>query len=238
MNKYTNYAIHEDTYKLLFSNFSKDEDVDNSKEKLIKTMAFINIDTYTKRKIFRFLELLKSKGFDYKKFNYNEETKYYEYKVSEEEVINFRKLSDMMNFPNNKELEKELTSSKRYKKCHLRSCMLAQNTENAYVLTGKGKLVGKNFLHSVVELIEDDTSLIIDWPRNLVMKKEDYINLLDFEIYSTINGQVLDEEFIFLASLFPKLNSDVYLAFRNEIFKDLEKNIDMFSEKNKLLLKR
>lgn len=238
MKKEENYfGIHPNTFEMLFKDkkdLLKEELGTEENEKIINTLNVFtklnhrNIFIYFLKKYFSH-----KYNIDLEKIKYNEEIKQYEY-VLDNEVITFNMISNIVN---DKELQKELKSEKRFGKCHERSFGQAHNIDNAKIVTGIIKTIDGKFLHTVIEFPgkkEPITTYIMDWTQNIYMKKDDYIKLMEFYELSSFDAQ----EVFYDMELMNKMNvSDIsmkpYLAFRDEFIKDLEKNMHLLSEEDK-----
>lgn len=223
-------GINNNTYELLFKSH---EDNDEGIIKHYKEFdCFFTIDSFTKiqeKKIFTKLlnKSFKERAFDTSKIKYNEEKGLYEYK-DKDLVIDFNMLSNSIT---DEDLIKELTSDKRYGKCHEMAMNLAPAIDGSKIVTGYIMLGNQKFLHSIIELEKDGEKLIIDWTRNLMITKEQYIKLTKFVELSSFEGEkVLDDLKIGLKKL--PIGITQYLLFRNELIKDMKKNPQIFNENN------
>lgn len=227
-----NDGINNNTYNLLFGDYDNlPEKEQGSYENIV---AFATIDCFTKlqeKKIFtKLLKLFyKNTIFDLDKITFNEDTKQYEYK-NNGLIITFDKLSNCFE---DKELIKELTSNKRYGKCHSRSMNIAPGIEGSKIVTGYITLGNEKFLHSVIEYEYDGKTIVLDWTRNLKITKEQYIELTKFiELSSFEGGKVIDD----VEKIFRNLNIGVktYVVFRDELIRDIQKNKQIFQTTEKI----
>ena len=124
---------------------------------------------------------------------------------------------------NDKNIKKELESEKRYRKCHLKSAEIATSLPKSCILTGYVKRYNGKFLHSIVEIEKEDGKYIIDYTKNIIMPKEQYVKLTEFEELESISDLEYLEYIQRLENI-PGLNGKVLLTFGREIFKELEKN--------------
>ena len=101
------------------------------------------------------------------------------------------------------------------------------------ILTGCIKKSYGKFLHSVVEIEKQGKPYIIDYTKNLIMPKEQYFKLTNFEEIERIS----DEEFFsdLVATLQLDLSQKEYLTFRSEIMNDLKKNMFLFTENEEIV---
>ena len=124
---------------------------------------------------------------------------------------------------NDKNIKKELESEKRYRKCHLKSAEIATSLPKSCILTGYVKRYNGKFLHSIVEIEKEDGKYIIDYTKNIIMPKEQYVKLTEFEELESISDLEYLEYIQRLENILG-LNGKVLLTFGREIFKELEKN--------------
>ena len=127
------------------------------------------------------------------------------------------------NYVKDRKQKKELTSPYRYGKCHERSLELAYSSEKAKVITGYVNFNGMHYLHSVVELELDGQVCILDWTKNLIINKKDYIILTGFNKISSISSKDIMKDSDLL-NIFD-ISLKTYTLFRDEIVSDLEKNV-------------
>ena len=188
------------------------------------------IDNYTRLKqniIERTLVnliLKKQTNLNFSDIKYNETNNMYEIYLKNGDIVTFELLS---NYIEDEELIKELNSKKRLFDCHYRSVGLAKGIKDSYILTGYYTTTINKVLHSVVEIIEDGKSYILDWTQNIKMPKEDYIKIYKFQVLEKINSTDLEKDFeILKKSEFNSLKT--YLVFRDELMRDFEKNKQLF----------
>ena len=155
-------GINNNTYHLLFGDYNNlPKEEQGSYENVI---AYITIDCFTKfqeKKIF--IKLLKlffqNSVIDLNKITFNEKIKQYEYK-NNNLTITFDKLSNCFE---DKGLIKELTSNKRYRKCHSRAMDISPSIEGSRIVTGYITLGNQKILHSVIEYEYDSKTIVLDW---------------------------------------------------------------------------
>lgn len=224
-------GINNNTYNLLFGDY--DNLPENEQGSYENINAFATIDCFTKlqeKKIFtKLLKLFyKNTIINLDKITFNEDTKQYEYK-NNDLVINFDKIS---NYFEDKDLIKELTSKKRYNKCHSRSINIAPSIENSKIVTGYITFLDKKFLHSIIEYEHEDKTIVLDWTRNLKITKEQYIELTKFVELSSFEGRnVIDDIDIIFRNL--NMGAKTYVVFRDELIKDIQKNKHLFQSTEK-----
>lgn len=226
MNKLKrNDGINNNTYNLLFSDFDHLKEKDQGSYENAK--AFYTIDLFTKlqeHSIFtKLLKIfLKNNFFDLNKITYNNQTKQYEYKDNDL-LITFDKLSKCFD----DSVTKELTSRKRYHKCHDKSIILSMTIENSKIVTGYITIDNEKVLHSIIEYCKNDEIIIFDWTRNLQIPKDQYIKLTKFQELASCNGEQVIEDMAIIAGNL-NLSGKTYTIFRDEIMKDIQRNAHLF----------
>lgn len=222
--------INENTKKELIDSFYRipaNLDEKNTKE-FVDIITLIDNYTRLKQNIIERtlvnLILKKKTSLNFSDIKYNETNKMYEISLKNGDIVTFDIIS---NHISDEELKNELNSKKRLSSCHTKSVELASGINNSYVLTGYYTTTLNKILHSVVEIVKDGKSYILDWTQNIKMPKEDYIKIYKFQVLEKINSSDLEEDFKMLKELeFKSLKT--YLVFRDEIIKDLEKNKHLF----------
>lgn len=87
------------------------------------------------------------------------------------------------------------------------------------------------YLHSWIEFNKDGNEYVIDYTMNVIMNKEGYYFIRQAEELSRISNQ----DILFDSKI--SINSKVYLVFRHEIMKELEKNSFLFPDYGKVKYK-
>ena len=195
-------GINKNTDKLLFD----DKYYEETDRDIIKNSYGLRlIEVYTKlreKRIFKkLLEIYYKKRYsiDFSKITYNKETGQYEYKDElDGEIYTFNKLSNLLD---EQEMKDELESNRRYKKCHEKSMELMLTLPESFILTGYVKREYGKFLHSVVEIEKQEEPYIIDYTKNLVMPKEQYFKLTNFEQIERISDEEFLEDMVAIAQL-------------------------------------
>lgn len=232
-SKYDESGINKNTWKLLFSDY--DNILEDEMPPIENSYIITMIQTYTKfreKGIFsKLLKLFFEKKYkvDYSKIKFNEETKSYEYEF-EGEVYTFDKLSNKID---NEKIKKELESDKRYGQCHSKSLELSLEMPEAYIVTGYVKRFDGKYLHSIVETEKKKGTYIIDYTKNIIMPKEQYIKLTGFEEIERISDMEYLQHMQRIANI-PDIDLKVYTTFGKEIFKELEKNFSILKNDEKL----
>ena len=222
-SKYNEMGINKNTYNLLFKDEENlPEEQKNSPE---NSHIITMVQTYTRfRQKDIFSKLLKmyfenKYNVDFSQIRFNEETKEYEYEF-EGQVYTFDKFSDYIT---NEKMKKELESYRRDGKCHSKSVSVLINVPEGSILTGYVKRFNGKFLHSVVEIEKMKGTYIIDYTKNIVMPKEQYIQLTAFEELERISDMEYIED-LQKMDILPIIDYKAILTFWKEILKDLEKN--------------
>ena len=235
-SKYEKSGINKSTYDLLFSDYYNIPEKERAPIENNYIMAVIQSYTRFREKgVFsKLLKLAFEKKYkiDFSKIKFNEETKEYEYEFNGE-VYTFDRLSNKLE---NENIKKELESKRRCGKCHLESIELAIAQPEAYILTGYVKSFDGKFLHSIVEIETKKGKYIIDYTKNVIMPKEEYVKLTCFEEIERISDMEYLQHVQKIQSFsnISKLNLKVYTTFGKEIAKELEKNSFMFEEDEEL----
>lgn len=219
-------SINNKTYELLFSDYENLPE--NESATYENTIALKTIECFTKlpeTKIFS--ELIKKmyirENIDLSNITYNKEIDMFEYR-DRNRVITFDKLSDHLQ---EKDLKMELMSNKRYKKCHESSMILAPNIKGSKIVTGYVIIKNRKILHSIIEYDIHDKTIVLDWTRNLYITKEEYTDLTKFREVSSFSGEkVIDDGKLIEGNIDIKIKP--YLTFREELMRDIKKNLPIF----------
>lgn len=220
--------INMNTYKLLFP------DIIRVKQYMSEeySIAYYAIDNFTKKyQNDSLYELFGGTNCNLPedKINYNEKTHEYEYKNKKVE-ISFEKISD---YVLDDDLKHEITTDERCGKCHIYALTMGPKIENSKIVTGYITIKDIQILHTIIEYEENDISYILDFTKNIKIKKSQYIELTDFKEISRFNSNcVMDDLKILIDSV--NLSIKTYVVFRNEIMNDLKRNVEYFKSKNKV----
>ena len=162
--------MNKNTYNKLFNadikinNQSKDNDL------MISMLEFFTLD---KEYRIDYLEGLDERLYNIEEIYDKEKNKYNFCN------INFSRISSfIIEDKRGNELYKELVSTNRYGKCHRGSLQLLFFNDSS-ILTGYITFRNKMILHSVVQV----GNYIMDYTKNLVINKNDYIKLINFKIF-------------------------------------------------------
>lgn len=228
-SKYDKSGINKNTYEILFSD---NDNIPENERQSIKDLYVITIiQMYTKfREKSIFSKLLKiyfekKNKVDFSKIKFNEKTKEYEYEF-QGEVYTFDKLSNIFD---SKKIKKELESDKRYNQCHDKSLKLSLCIPESYIVTGYIKEGEGKYLHSILEMGNENNKYAIDYTKNLIMPKKQYVKLTRFEELERISDMEYLQDLQKIYNI-PEINVKVYTAFRKELIKDLEKNNFIFEK--------
>ncbi len=231
--KYTESGINKNTYELLFSDYNN---IPEKEQPAMENSYIITIiQSYTRfreKDIFsRLLKLAFEKvhKVDFSKIKYNEKTKEYEFEFNGE-VYTFDKLSNRIEEEN---IKKELESKRRYRQCHLKSIELAMAQPEAYILTEYVKRFDGKYLHSIVEIEKKNRKYVIDYTKNIIMPKEQYVKLTSFEELERISDMEYLQHVQKTVNI-PHIDLKVYTTFGKDIAKELEKNAFMLKKDEKL----
>ncbi len=232
-SKYDKSGINKSTYDLLFRDYYNILEEERLPIENNYIMAVIQSYTRFREKgIFsKLLKLAFEKKYkiDFSKIKFNEETKEYEYEFNGE-VYTFDKLSNKLE---NENIKKKLESKRRYGQCHLESIELAISQPEAYILTGYVKRADGKFLHSIVEIETKKGKYIIDYTKNVIMPKEEYVKLTCFEEIERISDMEYLQHIQKIKN-FGNISIKAYTTFGKELAKELEKNSFMFEEDEEL----
>ena len=207
------YNINENTKKVLFAPTIKRRIPYHNGDYLID-IEISNFNDFE-----RYIRSLKGEKVKHKprkiKINKN---KIYHYVNGEMDLV-YEKLSDYI-----KSIKylNELKSYKRYGKCHDRSIELAVSIKNSFLLTGYTSYEDIDILHTVVECEKDGKTKIIDYTKNLIMDKEEYIGLTNFRVIQRTSREDYLKDRKVINKFLPNLSTVAYLCFRDEIIKELK----------------
>ena len=231
-SKYTESGINKNTYELLFRDY--DNIPEKEKPAIENSYIITIIQLYTRFRekgiSSKLLKLAFEKKYkiDFTKIKYNEKIKEYEYEFNGK-VYTFDKLSNKLK---DKNIKKELESTKRYKQCHEKSIEISLALPGAYIVTGYIKENKGKYLHSIVEIEKKNEKYIIDYTKNIIMPKEQYVKLTSFEELERIS----DMEYLQYDQKIRNLSIDLktYTTFGKDIAKELEKNAFMLKKDEEL----
>lgn len=228
-SKYTESGINKNTDELLSSDYDNIPEEERTSIENNYIMAVIQSYTRFREKgIFsKLLKLTfeKKHKIDFSKIKYNDKTEEYEYELNGE-VYTFEKLSNELE---NKNIKKELESERRYRQCHSKSIELAVAQPEAYILTGYIKEYKGKYLHSIVEIEKKNEKYVIDYTKNIIMPKEQYVKLTSFEELERISDMEYLQHVQKIVNI-PGIDLKVSTTFGKEIVKELEKNAFMLKK--------
>ena len=200
-------GINNNTYNLFFINREFQDETNNDKNFLLGAMQqFTKLDDESIEYVIEKTDIFKRKGNMFK-VNYN--------------LLNYNfYLLDSVLIEN----KEELRSEKRIGKCIHKSIGLANSYDGkckvsiGYIYNNTDKI-----LHSVFIRYDNDEEYVYDYTMNLIMKKDDYIDLFDFNIINEINGNDIKKDKSIILNI-EYMSSKFYLCFRDEIIENLDKN--------------
>lgn len=99
----------------------------------------------------------------------------------------------------------------------------------AYILTGYIKENKGKYLHSIVEIEKKNEKYVIDYTKNIIMPKEQYVKLTSFEELERISDMEYLQHVQKIANI-PGIDLKVFTTFGKEIVKELEKNAFMLKK--------
>lgn len=220
-SKYYKNGINKNTYDMLFPDFYniKKEKIADEKTSLI--IELIDVYTLTEQKEL-FIDLVKKTfdeqyGINYSNIKYNKETKQYEYEIKGK-IYTFNELSDITDI---EKFKKELKTDKRHHKCHTRTLELSFGVPESNIVTGYEVIENTKVLHSVLEYKYKNKFYIIDYTKNIIMPKEQYIELTKFKEIERISDLEYIEDLGKICN-FPYLTDKVYVTFKKELIRELE----------------
>ena len=224
-NEYINGGINKNTYELLF----KDDTVDKSERQGVEQLkAWNTLQEYTlQQQKGIFCNLLKLANIvnpvDYGKVVYDKKTKEYKYSHNGIDYI-FDMISRYVAEP---EVKKILLSKDRYGECNKGSLILSKKMEGSKIATGYIIVADYKVLHSVVLFNDSKKGLLVfDWAENLIMPFDQYKDMLNFNILSTVDGEKIEPDFKKLEGI--GIDTKSYLTFRDELMHDTERNEEIF----------
>ena len=228
--KYDINGMNITTFDLLFRD--KDDIRECDKEEKLRNDILYIIEAYTiTREESIFTYLLKkyfgaSAKIDFSKIVWNAEKREYEFEYLGEKYT-FTKLSKGIN---DIEAIKELESERRYGDCHIASINMTVGMKDYNVLTGYLNICGGRYLHSVIETPDGE---IIDWTKNLVMYKDEYIKLTGFKVLESIKSDDVLEMVIKYRDRNERFMR-VMSVFGKELLNDIKRNPDIFKDDEEL----
>ena len=220
-SKYYKNGINKNTYDMLFPDFYniKKEEIADEETSLI--IELIDVYTLTEQKKL-FIDLVKKTfdeqyGINYSNIKYNKETKQYEYKIKEK-IYTFNELSDITDI---EKFKKELKTDKRHHKCHTRTLELSFGVPESNIVTGYEVIADIKALHSILEYKVKNKLYIIDYTKNIIMPKEQYMELTKFKEIERISDLEYIEDLGRIYN-FPHLTDKVYVTFQKELIRELK----------------
>ena len=220
-SKYYKNGINKNTYDMLFPDFYniKKEEIADEETSLI--IELIDVYTLTEQKKL-FIDLVKKTfdeqyGINYSNIKYNKETKQYEYEIKGK-IYTFNELSDITDI---EKFKKELKTDKRHHKCHTRTLELSFGVTESNIVTGYEVIADIKALHSILEYKVKNKLYIIDYTKNIIMPKEQYMELTKFKEIERISDLEYIEDLGRIYN-FPHLTDKVYVTFQKELIRELK----------------
>ena len=220
-SKYYKNGINKNTYDMLFPDFYniKKEEIADEETSLI--IELIDIYTLTEQKEL-FIDLVKKTfdeqyGINYSNIKYNKETKQYEYEIKGK-IYTFNELSDITDI---EKFKKELKTDKRHHKCHTRTLELSFGVPESNIVTGYEVIADIKALHSILEYKVKNKLYIIDYTKNIIMPKEQYMELTKFKEIERISDLEYIEDLGKIYN-FSHLTDKVYVTFQKELIRELK----------------
>ena len=205
-----NNGINENTFNNIFESdkFKLRSDCRSNKESLLYMIeSFTTLDDNEAKELIKAFPIF---GFKNNSF----------YASNDGLTYSFNRLDQISNFYS----KQELLSKERYGHCCDKSMELVNSlAEDCKILVGYNHYTEKKLVHAVVELITSSGPIIIDYTKNLVMKKKEYFDLTEFELINTVTKQNLKQDLPILAET-EFIPIKMYLIYRDELIKDLKKN--------------
>lgn len=220
-SKYYKNGINKNTYDILFPDFYNIKKEEMADEETSLIIELIDIYTLTEQKEL-FIDLVKKTfdeqyGINYSNIKYNEETKQHEYKV-DGKIYTFNELSDITDI---EKFKKELKTDKRHHKCHTRTLELSFGVPESNIVTGYEVIADIKALHSILEYKVKNKLYIIDYTKNIIMPKEQYMELTKFKEIERISDLEYIEDLGRIYN-FPHLTDKVYVTFQKELIRELK----------------
>lgn len=140
-----------------------------------------------------------------------------------------KKLSKL--FPEFVKKNKLIISQKREGNCHWGSLYLSnfllKNGVSHNVVTGNiyGLSDKARYLHTWIETEINNEQVVLDFTMNSVVNKAGYYALRHAEALSSINGENISKDCELLKSLGIKTGIKPYMLFRDELVKEVNKNL-------------
>lgn len=207
------YGINANTYDLLVDSNNK-----HTGEDLGNSIPYVDLNILTSgnkklaykimRLIINIIKVRKGKD-DFKN-----------YKMKDGSIVSYRLASDVFDFLDS---EEELLSDDRYGHCYLKSIQMAPFIKDSNILFGLTKIGDYQRMHAVVEFNLNDRLCVFDWTQNLVMPKDQYVKLFDFNIYNSIIGNDAKRIIELCQSKGINTSTSIVLAFGEELENDIKR---------------
>lgn len=232
-NKYTRHGVNSNTYNLLFFEKSTCEKECSEEIRTIE-LSSIHEQKLILKLNYPLTKLIKMHFYGVNFFNIRKRifTRGYKFKNKNIEFeFDYLKKYLKKILKNEdpyvkKELIWQMKNNCRYGGCYKTNMILSYNIKDSYFVTGLIPLEdGSNYKHAYVEYKD----YIIDFTKNLIIKKDKYYELLKVKEL----GKIKSEDISIMFNLLKDndiLNTDRYIAlFGNEIVNDLMKNKELLN---------
>ena len=144
-------------------------------------------------------------------------------------IIKVRTLTDV--FPSLQE-DPYIQTYERLGRCHEASLAISEGLGDIqnYIVTGYVFALSdkSKYVHSWIELVVNGEEVVIDYTLNAIMNKEGYYKIRHVKDISKISSCDVKNDKAILNKI-GNFDLKEYLIFRDEIMRDLEKNIEMFN---------
>lgn len=233
---YNKHGINKNTYDLLFN--EKEEYKKECSKELMTVELFLSNKKILNRKAFIWLErLIDMQYYKINYFNIRKRLLNNSYIYKDENIkFEFYKLEKYLNKILKEEdnyVKEEMNFLMKYNlikgNCYAMNMILASNIKDSYLVTGLLTFEdGTTHLHAYVEYID----YIIDFTKNLIIKKNIYYKLLKVTELGKIKSKDISNIYN-LTSENTILNTTRYMAlFGDEIITDLNKNKQLLKQPN------
>jgi hypothetical protein len=210
------FGMNENTHNLLIDSFNK-----HTREDAGNSFAYVDLSILTsnhKRLMYKWLKTL-IKLAKVKKG----EDGFYNYKMDDGSVINYKLGTDVFEFEDND--KKELLCDDRLNHCYLKSITVAPCINNSSVVIAKTIVGDYQRLHAVVEFPYRGRDFVFDWTQNIVMPSDQYNKLFKVEVLNKISGEDIRRIVLLCQRLGIDTASSIFLAFGKEIEEDIKKRV-------------
>lgn len=227
-------GINKRTYDLLFDDKIIDEVTDEEYEigkkvyELDTYTLFIKKNILVKNKLKKFYQDIEDVNINYDNIKFDKSDNSYIF-IDNGQEIRFNLLSDRLK--DQKELYKDLCSDERKTNTMFKNMSLCLSLRNSILISGIFNFMGNKHLYSIIEIKINNEVYILDYSKNIIMKKDDYYKLFDFTPIAKLYSYNLESDINYLDF---DLDTLTLLFFRDELLKATEKNKKIFDKNLKL----